>query len=119
MAILCSCIPTLKGLVQRLFPELLSATPRPDKDTAGTASTDDSMFKSKDSDLSNGAGWRVGKKLSVSAFADIKGARAMEAFYSSRISEEDEESGFVELASLPGKSSTIRLNDVSDLLNRP
>lgn len=102
-AILCSCVPTFKGLVQRFFPKLLASLQDRNKDSAATASTEDSIFKSTDSEKSAPPLWSVGQKLSVSNFSGVRGARHMDAYYNSRISEDDEERFVAELSNIPGK----------------
>ena len=61
------------------------------------------MLKSRDSEKSVRPLWRVGQKLSVSAFNGGSHGKANENYYS--ITEEDEERFVTELQVMPGKSA--------------
>jgi len=100
--IICSCVPTFKGLAQKHFPKVLSSfQDRAKNSDITSSSTHDDVLKTVDSERSNSPFWRVGQKLSVSNFNGVTGKRHMNRRYSSTISEEDEERFVAELSVIP------------------
>ena len=113
-AIVCSCVPTFKGLVQKFFPKLLlSLNSNRNRAPAVSSSTNDSTLKSKDSEKSVRPLWRVGQKLSLSNFGGFNAEKDVAAVHHYRISEDDEERFTAELASIPGKPEAERWEPVS------
>jgi hypothetical protein len=98
-AIICSCIPTLKALVQRFFPELLGSvrqlpTTTPVEVSDGPVSTLDSMGKSK-------------ARSSAAGTVEYYRGRRHPSFYgwfANRRSVGGSDDGIVELASMPGET---------------
>lgn len=104
-AIVCSCVPTFKGLVQRYFPKLLASIhSNKYKGKAVSSSTNDSTLKSKDSEKSTTPLWRVGQKSSASSFGAFSAEKNVTVHHNRQISDDDEERFVSELASIPGKS---------------
>ena len=105
-AILCACVPTLKGLVQRFFPKLLGSI-RSQPNSAGTAatgSTRDSVLK-KDVELkvvetSSSPTGHIGKR--TSAFDSRKGSQKMSSYHSRNRSNASSEEAIVEYVSMQG-----------------